>query len=272
MLVITMTSWTGRINNVLAVLRTILKQTVLPDKIYLNLSKAEFTTVKLPDDLSNFIIRHADIINLNWVEGENTKAFKKIFPILKYLTADDIIINIDDDMLLPPTFIESRLKDFAKHNTCISGLQNSINSYARGRLPEVKHYLGAGSVYQKKMFNNWEKLLNKEIIATNHDDAFYCFLCWLNGWVPESCSEFDSASIDVLSVPETSLHGSLGCAGPIEATKTNVKKFIDTFKVVPYYNFFRTNKKAAPGKAPSILRIDNINSSRKQKQTHYLYF
>ena len=101
------------------------------------------------------LVLHNPLITLNWVEGKNTKPFKKIFPILKYCNDNDIIINIDDDMLLPSTFIESRIRDFNKYKTCISGLQSkTINGYGGGLLPEVQHYLGAGSVYQKKMLNH----------------------------------------------------------------------------------------------------------------------
>ena len=265
MLVITMTSWTARINNVTAVLKTVLNQTLCPDSVYLNLSKQEFENKTLPEELISFISNNP-IIKLNWVDGPNTKPFKKIFPILKYLKDDDIIINIDDDMLLPKTFIESRIKDFKKYNTCISGLQSKpIRGYAGGLLPEVRHYFGAGSVYQKKMFRNWEKLLNDEIINTTHDDAFYCFMSWLNGWVPESCSEFDSFTIDDLAEEETSIHGNIGCAGPIEATRINIKRFKEVYKTAPCYNFFKTNTK--------LKQVEKKKDTRADGQSNcFLYF
>ena len=134
-----MTSWLGRINNVANVLKTILNQTILPDNIFLNLSKEEFKNKTLPSELITFVKANPLII-INWVDGPNTKPFKKIFPILKYINDDDIIINIDDDMLFPKTFIESRIKDFRKYKTCISGIQSKpINGYAGGLLPEVRH-------------------------------------------------------------------------------------------------------------------------------------
>ncbi len=262
MLVVTMTTWTARINNVVPVLQTVLAQTILPDIIYLNLSEEEFSYKNLPNSLIQ-LVEDNPRIKINWVSGPNTKPFKKIFPILKYLEANDIIINIDDDMLLPKTFIESRLTDFKKYNTCISGLQSKpINGYAHGLLPEVRHYLGAGSVYQKKMFNNWEKLLNDEIIATRHDDAFYCFLAWLNGYIPECCSQMDSHTLEELSKTETAIHGNVGCLGPKAVTELNIKRFKEVFKVSPYYNFFKTNPHP---KKPE---------TKKQAQTrkYYLYF
>jgi len=268
MLVITMTSWTARINNVVSVLQTVLNQSILPDIIYLNLSEEEFFNKVLPEDLVALIENSYPLIKLNWVSGPNTKPFKKIFPILRFLNSEDIIINIDDDMLLPANFIESRLRDFKKYNTCISGLQSRpINGYAKGRLPEVRHYLGAGSVYQKKMFNHWAELLNDEIIKTNHDDAFYCFLAWLNGYTPECCSEMDSRTLETLAENETAIHGCVGCYGPKAATEINIKRFKDVFKTLPRYNFFKTN-----------LNIKQVNQPQKTSQktygrpNTYLYF
>ena len=51
---------------------------------------------------------------LNWVE-DNYKSMKKVFPILPYLEDEDVIIDIDDDMILPRDFIESRMNDFKKY-------------------------------------------------------------------------------------------------------------------------------------------------------------
>ena len=51
---------------------------------------------------------------LNWVE-DNYKSMKKLFPVLPYLEDEDVIIDIDDDMILPKDFIESRVKDFKEY-------------------------------------------------------------------------------------------------------------------------------------------------------------
>lgn len=62
-----------------------------------------------------------------------------MFPILQYLKDEDIVIDFDDDIIPNKFFIESRVRDFNKYNTCISGSQNIINGYADGLLPEMKH-------------------------------------------------------------------------------------------------------------------------------------
>jgi hypothetical protein len=68
------------------------------------------------------------------------------------------------------------LADFRKYKTAISGNLTEIDGYASGMLPEFKYYMTACCLYQKKMLKHWDKLICDEIIATNHDDAFYDFL------------------------------------------------------------------------------------------------
>ena len=63
-------------------------------------------------------------------------------------------------------------------------------------------------------------------------------MSWLNGWLPECCTEFDAYSISPLAEDETSIHGQLGCHGPKPATLVNIKRFKEVFGVNPRYNFF----------------------------------
>ena len=98
MLVVTMTSWVKRIENVKSVVESIMNNTVKPDRVYLNLSKTEFDGIELPKSLVDYFNSDERLV-INWVDGENTKSMKKVFPILKELNDDDIIIDADDDIL-----------------------------------------------------------------------------------------------------------------------------------------------------------------------------
>ena len=111
-----MTSFPRRITNCVKVINSVLENSVLPDRVYLTLSHQEFPNweADLPKDLYQLIMTSNRVI-LNWVE-ENTKSMKKVFPVLPYLEDDDIIIDIDDDALLPKDFIEARMKDFNDNN------------------------------------------------------------------------------------------------------------------------------------------------------------
>ena len=190
MVVVTMTSWIKRINNVKPVIERIINGTKLPDVVYLNLSVQEFPNREnnLPQDLVKFI-KDNPIIKINWVEGENTKSMKKIFPILKYLEDDDIIMCIDDDMLLPYDILESRLDDFYRYNG-----KFGIAGFKTHALKFIKLFdVGVTSVYSKKMLNNWEKFVDSYVIKTYHDDRTYLYIMWLNGYMNKPCSKYDGS-------------------------------------------------------------------------------
>lgn len=269
MVVITLTSWTKRIQNVKAVLQSALNQTVKADRIYLNLSKEEFKDIALPKDLVAFIDTNPKII-LNWVEGPNIKAFKKIFPILEYLNDNDIILNTDDDLLLPPNFIESRLKDFKKFNTVITGNTTKIDGYCAGVFPEFNYYVTAGCLYQKKMFKHWDELICEDIIKTNHDDAFYDFLIWLNGYIPQVCSSCATSTFQNPFEHTPALHGTLGCATCPEATFLNIKRFKEVYKEFPTFNYFGGNRKQNKMKIKIIL-ADRIRKAGDNAEYFYRY-
>lgn len=186
MLVVTMTSWTKRIGNVKKVVESIMDNTVKPDRVYLNLSKEEFKGIELPKDLVEYFENDERLI-INWVDGENTKSMKKVFPILKYLDDEDIIIDADDDILFPKDLIESRVNDFKKNGCKYAITSNPKRSIGfNGRMCPMQ----AMSLFQKKMLNNWEKFVDNVVIHTYNDDRTYLTLMWLNGYEDRGCSKW----------------------------------------------------------------------------------
>lgn len=188
MIVITMTSWKMRISNVKSVIESVLKNTLLPDRVYLNLSSDEFTNKEddLPNDLVE-LFNSNDFLIINWVK-ENTKTMKKVFPILKYLSDDDIIINIDDDMLLPEFSIEYRVCEFKMKQNPITGANNPRCHMIDRSL--MMYCCGPFSIFQKKHLLNWEIFVNDKIINTYNDDYTYTMICWLNGYRFYPCSDY----------------------------------------------------------------------------------
>ena len=186
MVVISLTSWTKRIDNVKKVVESIMNNTVQPDRVYLNLSKTEFENIPLPKDLVDYFNSDKRLI-INWVPGPNTKAMKKIFPILDYLQDDDIIIDADDDILFPRDLIECRLKDFENNGRkcCISS-NPRLSVGFKGKMRVVS----AMSLFQKKMFNRWKQLYTPAIIDTNNDDRTYLTILWLNGYLTVGCTKW----------------------------------------------------------------------------------
>lgn len=163
-----------------------MRNTVQPDRLYLNLSAEEFSGKELPVDLVEYFDSSKKLF-INWIDGENTKSMKKVFPILKYLNDDDIIINADDDILFPVDLIESRLNDFNRY-----GGKYSITSN-RCRISSLNgvYVASAISLYTKKMLANWEKYVNETIIKTYNDDRTYAYLLWMNGFFNRPCSKYD---------------------------------------------------------------------------------
>lgn len=195
LVVVTMTSWVKRIGNVKKVVESVMNNTLKPDRLYLNLSKTEFEGIDLPEDLVEYF-NSDDRLILNWVEGENTKSMKKVFPILEYLDDDDIIINVDDDALLPKFFIESRYNEFKIKNAPITSCNNP-RFHIIDKSLEIWS-CGAGSLFQKKMLNEYERFMNDELIHTYHDDKCYSIILWLNGYKFTPCSSYSmqNGSID----------------------------------------------------------------------------
>jgi hypothetical protein len=195
LIVVTMTSWTKRIGNVKKVVESVMSNTILPDRLYLNLSKTEFEGIELPTDLVEYFDSDERLI-INWVEGENTKSMKKVFPILGYLDDDDIIINIDDDALLPKGFIENRYSEFKIKQSPITSCNNPKHHIIDKSLGVWS--CGAGSLFQKKMLNGYEKFINDTLIHTYNDDWCYSTLLWINGYKFTPCSSYSmqNGSID----------------------------------------------------------------------------
>lgn len=182
---IALTSYPKRITNCVAVINSVLENTVLPDRIYLTLSHLEFPNWEedLPKDLYKLIMTSNRVI-LNWVE-ENTKSMKKVFPILQYLEDDDIIIDIDDDMRLPRDFIESRINDFHANNDehpITSNLCQSIN------LDNM--VMSCYSLFQKRMLAHWETFVTDRVLNTFNDDRTYLYLCHMNGYKLKPCTKY----------------------------------------------------------------------------------
>lgn len=163
-----------------------MNNTVKPDRVYLNLSKTEFDGIELPKDLVDYFNSDERLI-INWVDGENTKSMKKVFPILKYLADDDIIIDADDDILFPKDLIECRIKDFNTFGGKYSISSNISTSVGFGGKINV---VSAISLFQKKMLNNWEKFVSDTVIHTYNDDRTYLTLMWLNGYTNKGCSKW----------------------------------------------------------------------------------
>ena len=187
---VAMTSWKGRINNCTTIINNILSGTIVPE-VYLTLSSDEFIEKEqeLPKDLLD-IIKNNKNVHLNWVK-ENTKCMKKVFPILQFLQDDDIILPMDDDILYPKDYIESRINEYKVHHQPISGHSIKRGSYIVKNNPVLGNF-GGLCLFTKRMVKGWETYVSDEVIDSNNDDTCYAILQWLNGYVPHPCNKYDN--------------------------------------------------------------------------------
>lgn len=169
-IIVSMTSWLKRIENVCPVLKSILKQSMMPDLIELNLSLLEFPgrTDDLPVDLKN-IVTASDIIEINW-EETNDYSFKKIIPTLKKFYGEDYyLVSIDDDFIYKERYIEKLVTGIEETHADTYNLGNAV-------------IYGNRQIYKSTCFASdfWENL-TQEVIDTKHDDLYiYYYLCSKN--------------------------------------------------------------------------------------------
>ena len=163
-IIVSLTSWKKRIQNVPMVIQSILTGTKPPDKIVLNLSTDEFLLKdkELPTYL--LMLKETNKIEINWVK-ENTKAFKKIIPTMK-LYPESIIISIDDDIIYPEFFVEKMVSKYNETGNIITWWDSKINN--------IPFVTGDSTLYDTEKLTPfiYEKL-TQEIINSNADDIWY---------------------------------------------------------------------------------------------------
>ena len=105
-------------------LDSIMKQTILPDKLFLYLSEDKsffdngFTNKKVTNEKLKTLIANNKIIEIMW--GKDIGPYGKLLPLLKEKWNEDcIIITIDDDTVYNKNLINNLVEDYEKHN-CVS--------------------------------------------------------------------------------------------------------------------------------------------------------
>ncbi|MCR5555529.1 MAG: hypothetical protein K6F29_08360 [Bacteroidales bacterium] len=159
-IIVSLTSYGERLNNLPVVLDTIYAQTLPPDLVVLNLAYEEV----LPKEVEDYLrIHHAEINRV-----VDTKVYKKIIPTLKKYP-DDCIIGIDDDWLYPPQMIEDFMNIHKKYpNNPISGNKFIYKG--------MQCHCGCASLVKKEYFGEYLDLFDNDIyVNCKSDDVFYTY-------------------------------------------------------------------------------------------------
>ena len=188
-IIVTMTSWTKRINVCHKTIERLLKNTLKPYKLILNLAIEEFPKkeLELPQTLLNLTKKYS-YFKINWVK-KNNNVFKKLIPTInKY--KKDIIITVDDDVNYPKTLIKNMIKDF-KNNGSKNPMSfgGKFSDWKIGKFKRISTHYGACSIVKYEFFN--EKINELYYQATESeiekgikcfDDFLYTYAALLNGY------------------------------------------------------------------------------------------
>lgn len=174
-IIVTMTTWKERISNVPFVLSTILKQTKIPNKIVINLSKEEFGSYDaLPTDFKSFVSKNS-LIEINWIEGKNTKQWKKTIPtMLKY--PNDCVICIDDDRKYPDNFISALWNTHLKH-------PNNPITHNKGYKFKGKYlqHAGHGTLDKLEFYDGFKNIDFEPLYNYASSDTFFTLIAYNSG-------------------------------------------------------------------------------------------
>ena len=194
-IIVSLTSYPGRINVVPATISTLLRQTVKPDKIVLWLGEEKFPNQELPDVFKG--LRRCGIeIRFRPDLKSHTKYFYAIqeFP-------EDLIITVDDDNLYQKNLIEELYNSYKKYPQCVSALRvhrirfyddctvkkyNEWHYEYYGKIGSCSHQYFAtgvgGVLYPPHVLH--PEVTNLEIIQKychNHDDLWLKIMEVMNG-------------------------------------------------------------------------------------------
>lgn len=130
-LIVSLTSFPERIDNVWQVVECMLRQSVKPEKIILWLSEQQFPNVEsLPQSLKE---RISDVFEIRFVRGDIRSHKKYYYTAKEY--GDKLVFLIDDDIYYPTDIIERSLEFYRKNKNVV------VCNYGRRIIynPEGRH-------------------------------------------------------------------------------------------------------------------------------------
>lgn len=169
--VISLTSWTARINTVIKTIDSLIQQ--CPNfHIVLVLAEEEFPRLitDLPGNLLSLIDNK--LIEIMFVK-KNYRSFKKIlFTMDKYRNVP--IISADDDCIYTCNYAQELYDEWLRNKTCVISMGSGANGGSK-KLPPYP--TGSKSLYPPYCFKDfWKPYIYEISEKTNDDDTFYAFM------------------------------------------------------------------------------------------------
>lgn len=206
-LIVSLTSFPPRMNNIIYTLYSLFDQSLKPNKIVLFLSEDEFPNKE--EDVPPEVLEFKKIgLTIKWCD--NLKSFKKLIPALKEYP-DDVIVTADDDIYYPNNWLEVLWREYEKFpNNIIANRSRrisfdengDINSYNQWELSYdsregsfLNFFTGAGGVLYppNSLHADVFKVDVFKKICPNADDLWFWAMAVKKNTkirVPENCNPY----------------------------------------------------------------------------------
>lgn len=241
-IIVSLTSFPGRINECFFSLKSIFAQSVKPDKIILWLAESQFPDHKLPSNINILISKGLEVRFC-----EDLRSHKKYYYILQEQKTNELVITVDDDIIYHPDTIKRALSKHYEYPQAIvcneakiiklDSSSRSLASYntwksaSNGKKqPEIYKYsilTGSGCLYPygimpRETFDK-QKIKN---IAFTADDLWITFIAKLH--------KIDVVPTDYVAKPYTTIDCSqkthlaqVNCIG--SGNNDTIMRFFDTY-------------------------------------------
>ena len=113
-IIVSITSYPARISFVHLAIKSLMIQTVKPDRIILWLAEEQFPNKALPKELTDLISYGLEIIWMHDIYGH-----KKYFYPVKNQSENEVVITYDDDIIYSPRSIERLMNTHQKYPHCL---------------------------------------------------------------------------------------------------------------------------------------------------------
>ena len=204
-LIVSLTTFPARINQVHLTINTLLRQETKPDRVILWLAESQFPSKE--NNLPETLLRLKDLgLEIKWCE--DIRSYKKLVPSLREFP-NDIIVTADDDMYYKEDWLKGLYKAYLKNpdriytrRGCRIKIENDEIKVIRPRSYNFNYNFpvdfnnllmgGAGTLYPPHSLHN--DIFNIEKIKTlipTHDDIYFWVMGLLNNKEVEVVGGFD---------------------------------------------------------------------------------
>lgn len=167
-LIVSLTTFAPRINDVPFVIFSILLNTVLPEKIVLSVSEEDFPNREKDfPKMLNDLVKESGMVEIIWTE--NTKSYKKLIPVIKKYP-EYTVITVDDDIYYPAGLIKNLYDEHLMYPDSVIASRAHLMKYSDGNF---------------ESYENWKRgtglsFPSHEILPTGCGGVLYptgCFYC-----------------------------------------------------------------------------------------------